>query len=129
MSEWCPDPWKEPNREQQFIDFDYATQVAIGDGLVVFGSSADHKVRALDVATGRQQWDFYTEGPVRFAPVIDGTRVFVASDDGRLYCLDLRTGEQHWNFRGWPVRDHLFIPDQLAIAWPATEIPMLLSGS
>ena len=41
--------WKEPNREQQFIDFDYATQVAIGDDVVVFGSSADHQVRAIDL--------------------------------------------------------------------------------
>ena len=30
--------WPEPNREVQYIDFDYATQVAIGEGLVLFGS-------------------------------------------------------------------------------------------
>ena len=39
--------WAEPNREVQYIDFDYATQTAIAGGAVFFGSSADHKLGAL----------------------------------------------------------------------------------
>jgi len=41
--------WPEPNREVQYIDFDYATQVAIAEDTVFFGSSADHKVYAIDL--------------------------------------------------------------------------------
>ncbi|MHC4118436.1 MAG: outer membrane protein assembly factor BamB family protein [Planctomycetota bacterium] len=80
--------WREPNREVQYIDFDYATQVAIGNGTVFLGSSSDHKVYALDLETGAEKWTFYTQGPVRSAPVISGVRLYVVSDDGYLYCLD-----------------------------------------
>ena len=48
--------WQEPNREIQYIDFDYADQVTIGGGRAFFGSSADHTVRALDLASGAEQW-------------------------------------------------------------------------
>ncbi len=117
--------WKEPNREAQFIDFDYATQVVIAGDLVVFGSSADHKVRAVDLASGRQRWQFYTEGPIRFAPVVDGGRLFVASDDGYLYCLELSTGKQIWKFRGGPSDGKLIGNDQMISHWPGRSGVMI----
>jgi len=111
--------WREPNREVQYIDFDYATQTAIGEEAVFFGSSSDHKVYALDLATGEQKWTFYTQGPVRFAPVIRGDRLYVASDDGYLYCLDSTTGKEMWKFRGGPDDDKLIGNDQMISHWPA----------
>ena len=92
--------WPEPNREVQYIDFDYATQVAIAEGMVFFGSSADHKVYAIDLATGAEKWTFYTEGPIRFAPVAREGRVYAASDDGHLYCLQAASGKELWKLRG-----------------------------
>ena len=59
--------WPEPFGELQFIDFDYSDQVTIGEGMIYFGSSADHTIRALNVGSGQEDWVFYTEGPVRFA--------------------------------------------------------------
>ena len=111
--------WREPNREVQYIDFDYATKAAIGDGTVFFGSSADHKVYALDLKTGVEKWAFYTQGPVRFAPVIRDGRVYVASDDGHLYCLDSSTGKEMWRFRGGPSDEKLIGNDQMISHWPA----------
>ena len=111
--------WKEPNRELQYIDFDYVTNTAIGDGLVLFGSSADHKVYALDLASGEERWHFYTEGPIRFAPVIVGERVYVASDDGHLYCLETQTGKLVWKFRGGPSDGKLIGNEQMISHWPA----------
>lgn len=119
--------WREPNREEQYIDFDYATQVAIDGELVVFGSSADHTVRAVDLKTGNERWHFYTEGPVRFAPVIDGHRVLVTSDDGCLYCLNRDTGDQIWRFRGGPSDGKLIGNDQMISHWPARS-GVLLDG-
>ena len=63
--------WPEPGREQNRLDFDYVLQVAVAKGLVFFGSSADHKVYALDLATGQERWSSFTEAPVRFAPCGD----------------------------------------------------------
>ncbi len=111
--------WREPNREVQYIDFDYATQAAIGHDMVFFGSSADHKVYALDLASAEERWTFYTEGPVRFAPVVHRDRVYVASDDGYLYCLKAGMGELVWKFRGGPGDDKLIGNDQMISHWPA----------
>ena len=111
--------WPEPNREVQYIDFDYATQTAIGEGTVFFGSSADHKVYAIDLQTGVEKWTLYTEGPVRFAPVVREGRVYAASDDGHLYCLKAATGEQVWKFRGGPGDRKLIGNEQMISHWPA----------
>jgi len=73
-----PQPaWPEPGKEMHRMPFDYAHQVAVAGGTVYFGSSADSKIYALDAATGRERWSFFTDGPVRFAPAVSGQRVLV----------------------------------------------------
>ncbi len=110
--------WPEPGRELHRIDFDYAFQVAIADGLAYFGSSATHKVHAIELATGRERWSFFTEGPVRFAPAVEGERVFVASDDGWLYCLSASEGKLLWRFYGGPRPEKLIGNKQMISRWP-----------
>jgi outer membrane protein assembly factor BamB len=65
---------------------------AVADGTVVVGAR-DRKVHALDLATGKQKWEFATHGDVDSSPAISGSRVFVGSRDKNLYVLDLKTGE------------------------------------
>ncbi len=50
------------------LTFDRAYQPVIAGAMLYFGSSADGKVYALDVATGAERWTHYTDGPIRFAP-------------------------------------------------------------
>jgi len=111
--------WPEPGRELHRMPFDYAYHVCVADGLVFFGSSADHKVYALDLATGRQVWTFFTEGPVRFAPAVAGEKLYVAADDGMLYCLEASTGRLVWEFRGGPRDERLIGNGQMISRWPA----------
>jgi len=59
--------WPEPGRELNRLAFDYAYAVTVAKGMACFGSSADHKVYAIDLGTGLERWSFFTEGPVRFA--------------------------------------------------------------
>ena len=110
--------WPEPGRELNRLAFDYAYCVSVADGLVYFGSSADHKVYAVDLSTGRQRWSFFTEGPVRFAPAVEGGRVFAASDDGRLYCLNATDGKLIWRFRGGPADRRMIGNGRLISRWP-----------
>jgi outer membrane protein assembly factor BamB len=65
---------------------------AVASGIVVVGAR-DRKVHALDLATGKQQWEFATHGDVDSSPAISGSRVFVGSRDKKLYVLDLKTGQ------------------------------------
>ncbi len=110
--------WPEPGRELNRLDFDYVFHVAVADGLVFFGSSADHKIYALDLATGRERWSFFTEAPVRFAPAVEAGRVFVASDDGHLYCLAAPDGKLLWRFYGGPRQERMFGNGRLISRWP-----------
>lgn len=110
--------WPEPNHEVQFIDFDYSDQVTTGFGLVFFGSSADHTIRALDFETGAERWAFYTEGPVRFAPVLHKDRVCAVSDDGHLYCLKASDGSLVWKLRVAPGSERCIGNEQMVSKWP-----------
>jgi len=65
--------------------FDRGFQPVANADTLFFGSSADGKLHSLDVATGQERWTFFTDAPIRFAPVLWRDRVFVASDDGVLY--------------------------------------------
>ncbi len=114
-----PEPaWPEPGRELNRLPFDYAHEVVVADGLVYFGSSADHKVYAIRLDNGREEWSFFTEGPVRFAPAVDGERVFAGSDDGRLYCLSAKDGKLLWKFSGGPKDERMFGNQQMISRWP-----------
>ncbi len=110
--------WAEPGRELNRLAFDYVYQPVAGDGLVFFGSSADHRIHALDLATGAPKWSFCTEGPVRFAPTMAHGRLFVGSDDGYVYCLGATDGKLIWKFRAGPRDERMIGNGQLMSRWP-----------
>ncbi len=111
--------------------FDDAYQTAVAGGRVFYGSSATGKVMAVDLATGRRLWSFWTAGPVRLGPTVWRDRVYVGSDDGRAYCLRAKDGTEVWQFDAglgkrmllgngamislWPVRTGIVV-DQ-GVAW------------
>ncbi|HUT24709.1 MAG TPA: PQQ-binding-like beta-propeller repeat protein [Sumerlaeia bacterium] len=109
--------------EDTRMPFDYAPHVAVSGGTVLFGSTVDCKVRALDAATGKERWTFFTDGPIRFAPAVWKDRAFVASDDGYLYCLDVKTGSLLWKKRGGPRDDMLLGNGRMISRWPARGAP------
>ena len=110
------------------LGFDQAFQPVIADGLLVFGSSVDDRVHAFDSSTGQERWTFFTDGPVRLAPVIWQQRVYVASDDGFLYCLSASDGRQLWKFRGGPNNRMVLGNDRMTSAWPARGGPVVLDN-
>ncbi|HUT10333.1 MAG TPA: PQQ-binding-like beta-propeller repeat protein, partial [Thermoguttaceae bacterium] len=110
--------WPEPVREVHLMAFDYAHQVVAAGGLVYFGSSADHQVRAIDLKTGRERWSFFTDAPVRFAPQAAGKRLYVASDDGCVYCLSAGEGKLIWRFRGGPRDERILGNEAMISRWP-----------
>ncbi len=68
-----------------------------------FGSTVDDKLYCLDAATGAAKWHFFTEGPIRFAPVVANGSVYLGSDDGYVYCLDATNGRLRWKHRPGPT--------------------------
>ena len=119
--------------------FDKAFHPIIVDNRVFFGSSVDDQVYCLDLATGKEIWRFYTEGPIRLAPTWyrssdDPTsgRIYVGSDDGCVYCLDAADGKEIWRaliskkrlrvpgngrlISMWPVRTGVIVSNGIAYA-------------
>ena len=120
--------WPEPGRELNRLAFDYAYVPTIAAGVVYYGSSADHKVYALDLASGKLRWSFFTGAPVRFAPEVVGERVFVASDDGWLYCLAAADGRLLWSFRAAPRHDMVLGNERMVSRWPLRSGVLVKDG-
>jgi outer membrane protein assembly factor BamB len=109
------------------VTYDRAFGVVGTGDIVYFGSSADDKIYALDAITGQVRWTFFTEGPVRLAPVVVDGRVYFGCDDGYVYCLSGNDGSLVWRYRAaeqnrmvpgngrmmsmWPVRTGLVVDE------------------
>lgn len=126
VSQHAPEPaWEAPRDvpvegilELGRVQFDDVYHVAVADGAVFFGSSVDHRVMALDAATGSVRWSVFTEGPIRLVPSVAGARLYVGSDDGFAYCLLANSGAMVWKQRIGPRPDRLLGHGKMTSVWP-----------
>ena len=86
--------WRFMDPDRQFP---FYSSAALANGTMVLGGR-DKNVRAINMATGKQQWVFPTRARVESSPAIVGSRVIVGSSDGKLYVLDLASGRNLWEF-------------------------------
>jgi len=125
----CPPKpaWPSPAKQDFFhhhynlrptVTYDQAFGVVGTDDFVIFGSSADDKVYALDAKTGQERWTFFTEGPVRLAPVVVDDNVYAGCDDGYVYCLTKNDGSLVWKYR--VVEQNRIVPGngRMISMWP-----------
>src|SRR5262245_15633433 len=115
-----------PDQPQMQFDAAYAP-VVLGKTLFV-GSSRTDSITALDTATGAEKWTFFTDGPVRFAPVGWDGKVYCTADDCYLYCLDAEHGTLLWKFQGAPVERRILGNERLISTWPARGGPVVADG-
>lgn len=64
----------------------------------VYVSAFDHRLYALDASTGRERWNYATNGPVIGGAATAQGRVFVPSADGHLYAVSVENGQEQWRF-------------------------------
>ncbi len=84
---------------------------AVADGIVYVGS-VDHKLYALDTATGAKRWEYETGSWVESSPAIVNGIVYIGSNDGRLYALDAHSGEKLWDFKTkYPIKSSPAVAD------------------
>ncbi|MHC4199047.1 MAG: outer membrane protein assembly factor BamB family protein [Planctomycetota bacterium] len=128
--------WKRPARHrpspawsrQPRLEYDHTYHPVLAGGLLFFGSSTDHKAYALDAASGREVWTFFTDAPIRVAPAVSEHGVYVGSDDGVLYCLDVKSGRLKWKVRAAPRDDRIMGNDRLISRWPVRGGPAVRDG-
>jgi outer membrane protein assembly factor BamB len=120
--------WDDP-LNQDMMPYDRIFEPVVADGRMYIGFNDSDKVTAIDVITGEQLWEFFTNGPVRFAPVVFRDRVLFASDDGYLYCVSAEAGELLWRFRGGPSERKVIGNRRVISTWPARGGPVLEDGT
>ena len=110
------------------LGFDACYEPVVVGKTLLLGSPNDGSVSAFDSETGPRRWQFFSEGPVRFAPAASGERICFGSDDGWLYCLATADGKLLWKARGAPAgnanRRHLG-NNRLISFWPVRGGPVL----
>ncbi len=102
------DYWHREAKLKPRVIFDRTNHVVTNKGLIYFASTADDKLYCLDAGNGKEQWSFFTSGPVRIAPTIHNDRVYFGSDDGYVYCLDAKSGALKWKLN--PAVSERFLP-------------------
>ncbi|MHC4628371.1 MAG: PQQ-binding-like beta-propeller repeat protein, partial [Planctomycetota bacterium] len=114
---WPPSQYK--------LQFDASYEPVVAGKSIFVGSMVSDSVTAYDTETGAEKWRFYTDGPVRFAPVVYKKRLYVASDDGYLYCLNAENGSLIRKFLAGPGAHKVLGNDRLVGMWPVRGGPVL----
>ena len=119
--------WDDP-LNQDLMPYDAIFEPVVAQGRVFVGFNDQDKVVALDARAGKELWCFYTDGPVRFSPVVSRGKVYFTSDDGYLYCVDASDGRLQWRFRGAPAEKKVLGNRRVISAWPARGGPVEREG-
>jgi len=114
--------------DQAKMQFDAAYEPVVAGQRMFVGSSYDNSVTAYDTRTGGEVWTFFTDGPVRFAPLAWQDKLYFACDDGCLYCLRAADGSLVWRFRGGPSDRKILGNERLISMWPARGAPVIADG-
>ena len=121
---------------QDRLQFDASYEPVVAGKTIFIGSMVSDRVTAYDTETGFEKWRFYTDGPVRFAPVVYksktpsnmGDKLYFACDDGYLYCLNAKNGSLVRKLLGGPARNKVLGNDRLISMWPMRGGPVLYEG-
>jgi outer membrane protein assembly factor BamB len=88
----------------------YAPPVAANG--VVYVSSYDSFLYAIDAATGKKNWSFGTGNNIASAPVATKDKIYVASMSKRIFALETATGKKIWQFEGGDI----FVSSPIVVA-------------
>ncbi|MHC4692840.1 MAG: outer membrane protein assembly factor BamB family protein [Planctomycetota bacterium] len=116
------------SKEQYKLQFDRSYEPVVMGKQIFVPSMVSDKITAYDTDSGKENWRFYCDGPVRFAPIAWKDKVYFVSDDGYLYCLNSKQGELVWRFRLGPSQRKILGNGRLISAWPARGAPVLYDG-
>lgn len=116
--------WPEAPR----LLFDRSYEPVVLGKLMFVPSNVNDSLTALDTDTGVTRWQFFADGPIRFAPAAGNGKVWFGSDDGFLYCLNAADGKLQWKFRGGPSHRKAFGNERLISMWPIRGGPVLDEG-
>ena len=113
---------------QDRLQFDLGYEPIVVGKTILFDSSRNDRVTALDTETGEQKWRFHADGPVRLAPAASRDRIYFGSEDGHMYCLNRADGALIWKFRAVPSGRKASGNGRLISVWPVRGGPLVANG-
>ena len=113
---------------QTKLQFDRSYEPVVMGKQLFVGSTLNDSITSYNTESGEQVWRFFTNGPVRFAPVASKGRLYAISDDGYLYCLDATNGKLLWKVNGGPANREIIGNGRLVSSWTARGGPVLADG-
>ncbi len=88
-----PQPaWPEDER----LLFDASYEPIVQGETLYLASAQNDSITAIDTRSGAEKWQFFAEGPIRFAPVAHDGNIYFGADDGSIYCLSAANGDLLW---------------------------------
>ncbi len=111
-------PRLDPAFKNPRLQFDAGYEPIVKNGILFYGSSISNSVTAIDVKSGKELWRFYTNGPVRLAPVAWKDSILFGSDDGHFYSLSAQTGKMQWKYQAVPSHRLILGNRRLISVWP-----------
>ena len=90
----------------------------VADGLAVTAVREQHRVEALDAATGGRKWSFTAGGRVVTPPTLYGGLCLFGCRDGWVYALRADTGRLVWKFLAGPYERNIVAFSQVESSWP-----------
>ncbi len=102
---------------QTSLEGDLSPPVVAG-GRVFVSVKDKNMVVALDAATGRRDWSFFTPAPVDSPPTIHRGLAVFGCTDGRVYALRTRDGAVVWKYRAAPREVYQQAWGTMQSAWP-----------
>jgi outer membrane protein assembly factor BamB len=88
-------------------------------GNTVYVGSNDHRLYAVELASGEKKGEFKTEGRVASSPAVSNGVVYFLSYDSNLYAVDAASGALQWKFK--TEGERRFVAKHLHGIEPASE--------
>ncbi|MEN7547786.1 PQQ-binding-like beta-propeller repeat protein [Rapidithrix thailandica] len=112
------DAWADIQALPSMRNYDPVFHPIVIHERMYFGSSADDGVHCLNTKTGKEEWVFSTEAPVRIAPTYHNGNIYFGSDDGYAYCVNAEDGELIWKVNPVEEARQILFNDRLISLWP-----------
>jgi len=109
-------------------DDDSYRVTAAGDA-AYFAASGENRVYAVEAASGKVKWTFFTDAPPRYAPTVWKDKVYFAADDGVAYCLRAADGTVVWKVVAAPTNERTLGQGRLISVWPIRTGVMVDGGA
>jgi len=130
--------WYGPAKEDAYAvsgplpsmrDYDLSYYPIIVGSKLYYGSSSDDAVHCIDANTGKEKWQFTTNGPIRIAPTFYNGYLYFGSDDGFVYCISAKNGKLKWQYSASPKNYQKVLNNGRLISfWPIRTGVLIENG-